>query len=236
MNKFIQAIKDLDVQMVKQIIAKEPKWLQWSENDGKNALHYLAGVEIAKNPEKAGDSLKILKLLLEKGMDKNAFQRIPDKNCGFFPATVLWYAYTRGLNEKLYKYLLETGADPEHCMYAIAWYDDVKAAQLFKDHGAKTDHNEASDTPFMAAYNWKKLNVARWFLENGADVNFADAKGNTCLWYAVKRKHPDEQIKMLLQFGADPEKENNEGISPRKLAEMNRQRKILSLLNGTNTN
>jgi len=230
MNKFIQAIKDLDVQLVEQIIAKEPKWLQWSEKDGKNALHYLGGVEIAKHPAEADDSLAILKLLLEKGMDKNSIHRIEEKNCNFFPATPLWYAYTRGRNEKLYTYLLKIGADPENCMYAIAWYDDAKAAQLFKDHVAKTDHASAGDTPFMAAYNWKRLNAARWFLENGADVNFADGKGNTVLWYAVKRKHPDEQIKMLLQFGADPDKANKEGISPRKLAELNRQKKILSLL------
>lgn len=229
MNKFIQAIKDLDPEQVEQIISKEPKWLKWSEDTGKNTLHFLCGVEIAKRPDKAKDSLDILKLLLAKGMDINSVHRIPDSNCGFFQATPLWYAYTRGRNELLYTHLLDHGAHPEHCMYAIAWYDDVKAAGLFKKHGASIDNTEGTDSPFMAAFTWRKFAAARWFLENGANVDFADTKGNTVLWYAVKRKYPDEQIKLLLQFGADPDRENNEGISPRKLAETNRQRKILSL-------
>jgi hypothetical protein len=229
MNKFIQAVKDLDLKQVEQLISKEPKWLGWSEDTGKNALHFLGGVEIAKHPDKAKDSLEILKLLLAKGMDINSVHRIPDSNCGFFPATPLWYAYTRGRNELLYTYLLDHGADPEHCMYAIAWYDDVEAAALFKKHGARIDNIEGTDSPFMASFTWRRFNAARWFLENGANVDFADAKGNTALWYAIKRKYPDEQIRLLLQFGADPDRVNNEGVSTRKLAETNRQKKILSL-------
>jgi hypothetical protein len=34
---------------------------------------------------------------------------------------------------------------------------------------------------------------------------------------------------LLLGFGADGDKENKDGISPKKLAEMNHQKKILSL-------
>lgn len=236
MNKFIQAIRDIDAERVKQLIAGEPKWLSWSEDSGKNALHFLGTLEIGKFPEKANDSLEILKLLLSKGMDINSVHRIPDSNCDFFPATPLWYAYTRGRNELLYTWLLENGADPENCMYAIAWYDDVKAAALFKQYGARIDNIVGTDSPFLAAFTWRKFNAARWFLENGADVNFADATGNTALWYAVKRKYPDEQIKLLLQFGADADRENNEGVSPGKLAETNRQRKILSLFDGQHDN
>lgn len=158
----------------------------------------------------------------------NAVHKIHDPNCGFFPATPLWYAYTRGRNAKIFKWLLSKGADPENCMFAIAWYDDVPSAVLFKKHGAKIDHGTGGDTPFLAAFNWKRFNISTWFLENGADVNFADAKGNTALFYAVKRKYKIENVELLLQFGADFNKENNESISPKKLAELNRQSKILS--------
>jgi len=231
MNKYIQAVKDLNLNIIEDILQKDPKWISWAEEDGKNALHYLGAVNVSGNSEKADASLQILRRLLKNGMDINAIHRIKD-GCGFFPATLLWYAYTRGRNETLYKYLLDQGADPEHCMFAIAWYDDVEAAALFKAHGAKIDDGSIGDTPFIAAFGWKRFNAAAWFLENGADVNFADKKGNTALFYAVKRKYPDEQIEMLLQFGADVNHENNEGISPKKLAESNRQRKILNLFTG----
>jgi hypothetical protein len=228
MIKFIQYIKDLNVEAVKVMIEKDHKWLAWAEDSGKNALHYLCGIEIAKRPAQAEDSLALLKLLLAKGMDLNAVHRIKEE-CGFFPATPLWYAYTRGRNELLYKYLLANGANPEHCMYAITWYNDVEAADLFKSYGAQTDNGIGNDTPFMAAYNWKRFEIAEWFLSNGADVNFADKDGNTALFYAVKRKYKLDQIRLLLKFGADFNKENKQGISAKKFAEQNNQTGILKL-------
>src|SRR5262245_47464412 len=103
MNKFVSAIKDLDLQRVRQMLRQDPKWLTGSEPDGKNALHYLCSVPIASRADKDDESLRILKLLLKAGMDINAIHKIADKNCDF-PATPLWYAYTRGRNEKIYKY------------------------------------------------------------------------------------------------------------------------------------
>lgn len=228
MNKFIQAIKGLNTGTIEEILQKEPKWITWAESDGKNALHYLCGEDISKSPEKAADSLQTLQLVLKNGMDINSIHHIKD-GCGFFPATPLWYAYTRGRNKLLYTWLLNNGADPENCMFAIAWYDDAEAAALFKSHGAEIDNGAMGDTPFLAAFNWKRYTITEWFLQNGADVNFADKKGNTALFYAVKRKSDTAQIELLLKFGADINIENKEGISPKKLAELNRQRKILNL-------
>jgi ankyrin repeat protein len=114
-------------------------------------------------------------------------------------------------------------------MYAIAWYDDAEAATLFKQHGAGIEGTNKMDSPFFAAYNWKRYKVAEWFLQSGANVNFADSKGNTALYYAVKRKLKSEQIELLLRFGGDFNRKNNEGVSPKDLAETNRQRNILKL-------
>lgn len=228
MNKFIRAIKSLDLLLLEQIIRTEPKWINRVEDDGKNGLHYLCAVPIASYPEKADVSLDILRLFLKSGMDINSIHLIKD-GCDNFPATPLWYAYTRGRNEKIWKYLLDHDANPENCMYAIAWYDDPEAANLFKKHGASIEGMNKMDSPFFAAYNWKRYKVAEWFLQNGVDVNFADTKGNAALFYAVKRKLKSEQIELLLRFGGDFNKKNNEGISPKTLAETNRQRNILKL-------
>ncbi|MGF7072441.1 ankyrin repeat domain-containing protein [Mucilaginibacter sp. 3215] len=228
MIKFIQHIKDFNIEAVKAMIRKDPRWLAWTEDDGKNALHYLCAVEIVKKPDKAEDSLTILELLLTGGMNINSIHRIKEE-CGFFPATPLWYAYTRGRNALLYKYLLANGADPEHCMYAITWYNDAEAAELFKSYGAQIDSSAGNDTPFMAAYNWKRFEVARWFLKNGANVNFADKDGNTTLFHAVKRKYKLDQIRLLLQYGADFNIKNKDGLSAKKLAEQNNQKGVLKL-------
>lgn len=159
MNKFITAVKALDLAAVSDILKREPKWLAWSEPSGKNALHYLCGLGSSDDPKKAEAALQILKLLIKSGMDINSIHKIPEKD-GFFPGTPLWYAYTRGRNEKLYKYLLRNGANPDNCMWAIAWYDDIAAAKLWLKHGAKI--NESSI----------KLLVSR-----GADADKANDKG-----------------------------------------------------------
>ena len=208
---------------MKKIVDREPKWLAWSEESGKNALHYLCGADITKQPRIEKTSLAMLQFLLKKGMDINAVHRIDDNNC-YFPATPLWYAYTRGKNKTLYTYLLKNNAYPDNCMFAIAWNDDVEAATLFKKHGAKIDN-----AAFLAAVVWKRFNMVKWFLLNGADVNFKGIDDYPALLVAVKRKYPIEMIGLLLEFGPDFNLQNQQGISPKKLAELNRQKKILKL-------
>jgi hypothetical protein len=227
MNKFVRAIKDLDLASIKELVRKDPKWFKWSEPDGKNALHYLCGLGVGEDPAKSDTSLKMLKFFLANGMDINSIQKIDGKNCGF-PATPLWYAYTRGRSEKLYKYLLHNGARPDNCMWAIAWYDDVKAAKLFIKHGAKIDEKPSLDELFLGAFQWKKYTFVEWLLEEGADVNAPGPGGLNALMFAVKRKDEDA-VKLLLSFGADCDKENADGISARKLARLKGPKRILSL-------
>ncbi|AZN41208.1 ankyrin repeat domain-containing protein [Paenibacillus albus] len=224
MNKYVRALKALDVAVIQELLQKEPKWLQWSEEEGKNALHYVSGLDISDDSRKVDASLQLVKLLLASGMELNAVHRIPDNKCGFFSATPLWYAYTRGRNEKLYTYLLNEGANPNHCMFAIAWNNDVKAANRFKKHEA-----EIEDAAFLSAFNWRRFEIAEWFLKNGTNVDYPDSDGNTALHQAIQRKYKIEQIEMLLQYGADCNQRNNEGISPKTLAELNNRTKVLRL-------
>lgn len=226
MNKFITAITKFDVDSVKEFLAK-PKWRDWSEPDGKNALHYLCGVRV-NDPSKAEISLAILKLLLKSGLDLNSVHRIEEKNCNFFPATPLWYAYTRGRNEKLYKYLLKQGADPSHCWWAIAWYDDVKAGELWLKHGAMLGKDPSLNDLFLGAFQWKKYRFAFWLLQKGADVNARGPGGLTALMLAVKRKDEDA-IRLLMRCGADPDRKSEQGVTARKLAQEKGPRRISKL-------
>lgn len=229
MNKFIQAIKDLDLDKVREMTRKDPKWFRWSEPSGKNALHYLCGLNVSDDPAKAGTSLEILEYLLKGGMEIDSIHRIEEKNCGYFPATPLWYAYAKGRNEKIYKYLLKKGANPDNCMWAISWCDDVEAAKLFIKHGAKLGENPGLNDLFLGAFAWRKYRFAGWLLTEGAEVDAPGPRGMTALMFAVKRKEEDT-IRMLLKYGADPDKKNDEGISARKLAEEKGPKRIAGLL------
>jgi Ankyrin repeats (many copies) len=229
MNKFLTAVINLNLTELKSMLKTKPEWVNWQEKDGKNALHYLCAVPLKDDRKKQELSLAVLKFLLKEGINMNSIHGISDKNC-LFPATPLWYAYTRGRNEKIYKWLLDEGADPEHCMYAIAWYDDVDAATLFKRHGASLNPDADKDSPFLAAFLWKRFRVAEWFLRNGAAVNARDQNGNTALYYAIKRKFPPDKIQLLLKYKANINSKNNEGISPLSLALLKGPKSILHAL------
>lgn len=233
MNKFVTAIRELDLDAVKEITTKDSKWLRWTDAKGRNALHFLGGVEIGDDAGKAEESVEIVKYLLESGMDINSVQKIPDPNCGYFEAAPLWYAYTRGRNEKLYKYLLEQGANPDGCMWAIAWYDDIEAAKLFTRHGARLDHESKPTLSelFVGTFAWKKYRFAQWLLEQGADVNAVDDSGRSALFMAVNRKD-DALVKDLVKRGADPDKKDKNGVSPRMLAEKKGPRRVAVALDG----
>ncbi len=228
MNKYIQAIKDLDFNTV-STLAKDPRWLSWAEPTGKNALHYLCGEGQQGSPEKASASLKILKLLLKNGMDINSVHRIEEKNCNFFPATPLWYAYTRGRNETLYKYLLKQGADPSHCWWAIAWYDDVAAGKLWLKYGAKLDEKSSLNELFLGSFQWKKYKFVEWLLDQGADVNAPGPNGLSALMLAVKRKDEDA-IRFLIKRGADPDQQNEAGTSAREIVDVKGPKRLGVLL------
>lgn len=228
MNKYIEAIKAFDLERVRELLQIDPKWLTWSEPSGKNALHYLCGVSLAGDPKQSSESLAILKLLLKSGMDIDSVHLIEESNCDHFTATPLWYAYTRGRNEVLYKYLLKTGADTRHCWWAIAWYDDIPAAKLWLQHGAKIDQRPTLDELFLGSFQWKKLDFAYWLLDMGAQVNAADGDGNTALMMAVKRKDEDA-IRRLVSLGADPDRVNHKGVSARSIAIAKGPRRLLDL-------
>ena len=227
MNRFVTAVVSLDVSSV-QAFLKEPKWASWSEPSGKNALHYLCGVRV-NDSEQSNASLVILKLLLKSGIDINSVHRIEEKNCNFFPARPLWYAYTRGRNEKIYRYLLRQGADTRHCWWAIAWYDDVKAGELWLKHGATIDRNPSVDELFLGSFAWRKVAFAKWLLGRGADTNARGPGGLTAVMLAVKRKDEDA-IKWLVAAGADADLESDDGTSARKIAEAKGPKRILKLL------
>ncbi len=229
MNSYLKAITDFDLATVKDILGRSPKWLGWAEASGKNALHYVCGVGPSDDPEKADAALAILKLLLKRGMNINSIHRIEEKKCDFFPATPLWYAYTRGRNEKLYKYLLKQGADPSNCWWAIAWYDDVAAAKLWLRHRARIDERPSLDDLFLGAFQWKKYTFAKWLLEQGSNVNAVGPGGLTALMLAVKRTDEDA-ITFLMRNGADPDKKNGDGITARKIAETKGPKRIMKLL------
>ncbi len=114
-------------------------------------------------------------------------------------ASPLFEAVVRGELPRL-KELLSAGGDPNE------------------------EDGPSGQRPLVAAAARGRLEMVQLLLEAGAPVDATDRDGNTALWKAVY-KYDDESserdgrvIDLLLDAGADPDKQNRHGVSPRSLA------------------
>ncbi|KAJ2841876.1 hypothetical protein IWW36_006110 [Coemansia brasiliensis] len=65
-------------------------------------------------------------------------------------------------------------------------------------------------TPLHAAASWKHLQLLKYLLDNGGEVNIVDSDGDTPLHICEDKQCAE----LLLKHGADMEKKNKEGLSP----------------------
>ena len=67
-------------------------------------------------------------------------------------------------------------------------------------------------TPLHCAAESGDVGAVHLLVKAGADVNAADANGNTPLIYGASAFQADEIVRQLLQAGADPEWKNKSGL------------------------
>ena len=142
-------------------------------------------VDLTKHPSlDTGASVRVADLLLERGLrvDEPAFV-LED-----WHATPLWHAISRGHNLVLAAHLLQRECDPDHCLWAAAYGDDVDAIRLLLEHGAELDpvYHTDGNTPLMFAIRYRRYAAAEALMAAGANVDFQEPKGGArrcaCCW------------------------------------------------------
>ena len=193
---------------MKAALVESPGLLAFRDERGRNLLHLCCGVK-PKDRLSPGDAMKTAAVLLDAGLDidREAFSE------GNWKATPLWYAVGRGENLALAKYLLERGADPENCLWAAAFRDDVAAIRLLVAGGASLDPVVEDETPFLAAVKVSHFRAAEALLDLGADVNHRDSKGMTALHYMLKKDSPAEHFRRLIRHGARVDLPDRAGVT-----------------------
>ena len=166
----IEAVKRLDVDAVRDLLATQPDLLGVTDRRGFNLLHLACCVPCADLGIAESHSAKMVSLLLDYGLDVESTLPPEQDRC-----TALFFAVARGRNATLIKLLLKRGAKVQNApgggLFAAAWHDDVSHLDLLVKAGAKVDV-VVGMTPFLAAWMWKKFNAARFLAKRGADVNF----------------------------------------------------------------
>jgi uncharacterized protein len=227
--RMIEAVKRLDVEAVRQLLATEPDLRSVTDRRGFNLLHLACCVPCADLGIAESQSATMVGLLLDHGLDVESTLPPEQDRC-----TALFFAVARGRNATLIKLLLRRGAKVQNApgggLFAAAWHDDVRSLDLLVKAGAKVDV-VAGMTPFLAAWTWKKFAAARFLVKRGADVNVADAKsGRTALHYGVEKEFDPAQLAWLVDQGASPDIKDKGGVSARDRASRKRDRRWLDAL------
>jgi ankyrin repeat protein len=206
-TQLLSWVTDWKAKEVAAGLGEEPKLLAYRDERGRNLLHLCCGVDPKRRGLPAARSVRTAEVLLDAGLDvdQEAFRE------GAWKATPLWYAIARGGNLVLARHLLARGSDPNHCLWAAGFRNDLAAVRLLLDHGAEIDAVAEDETPFLSAVKVSHFAVAKLLLERGADVNFQDGRGMSALHYMLKKGSDGRHLRMVIRHGARGDLRNAKG-------------------------
>jgi ankyrin repeat protein len=226
---FIKSVRNWEFAAVKSAVASDPALSTYKDQIGKTALHHCSEINAAKTGLPVAASVKTARLLISAGADVNAVRIIMDEGEEFH-ARPLWYAVAWGKNLELARFLLDNGADPNGCMWAAVWDQDLRMAKLLHSRGAQIDPVSNDETPLLLAVKSNRAKLLDWLIDNGADINFQDSSGYSGLHHAIIRKYTAAQVKIVLDRGANPALRAKDGSTPASLAADQGRTKLVSLL------
>lgn len=225
-TRFLEAVRSGNAKEVAAALRQRPEFVSLVDGAKRTPLHICAG-RAASGAATRSAAIATAKVLVEAGAAVNAVQPIPDDG-EIFPATALWYALARGRNRPLASYLLKRGADPNNCMFALVYADDLTSAKLVRRHGAEIDEVFGGETPLIYAARHRRAKFVEWLLRDGANPNVRDRRGLSALHHAVRRRLPDSTLRALEKAGADARAVSKDGVSVAQLA-TRAQKELLGL-------
>jgi ankyrin repeat protein len=214
----LQAVRELRSKDVEALLEEDSGLLSYRDDRGRNWLHICCSVNVSETKLPPGQSLRTAHVLLQAGLDVNQ-EAFSENN---WRATPLWYAIARGQNLMLARHLLERGSDPNHCLWAAAYSDDVEAIELLVKRGADIDPVTEDETPFLSAVKQSHFQAAEVLLAHGANVNFQDSHGRSALHYMLKKGSDARHFLTMIRYGARGDLKDAEGHMPAEI--MSRKR------------
>lgn len=149
-------------------------------------------------------------------------------------------AASRG-NVDMVSYLLDIGADPSICdgdnrsvlCHAIEGGNREIIDQLLalnQSEPSKSDTYLLDERAMNPLCGQLPLDVIKRLIEYGCDINMQDKRGFTALFYAVFSRRNCDDIRWLLQAGADPNVQASDGTTVLMIVARNGRTDVVSLL------
>jgi hypothetical protein len=171
----------------------------------------------------------LVKLLLEHGANPNQTDDADDP-----PPPLWWATYNKDIS--IAQLLISNKANPDGVGTYVPLLEacrngDVEIVRLLVDNGAHVNFRNPQGTSLGAAAAVNKIDVMRFLIEKGADVENKDsAMGWTPLMYAASEGSV-EAAKLLLEKGADRNFKDYTGNTPASIATGHKHPDVAELLN-----
>lgn len=97
-------------------------------------------------------------------------------------------------------------------------YGELELVKWAVSHDAHLDHqDEQGFGALHFAVQKGEIEIVELMLRSGISVDLQDEFGNTALWRGMMDNVSASIIELLLRYGADPDRANHYGVSPRQL-------------------
>ena len=127
---------------------ENPDLLSIRDDRGRNWLHLCCGVNPKRAKLRAAHSVKTAEVLLRRGLDINQ-----EAFCeGDWKATPLWFAIARGENLMLADFLLKRGSNPNYCLWAASFVENIEAIRLLVRHGMAVTREVDGETVYNGEF------------------------------------------------------------------------------------
>jgi ankyrin repeat protein len=227
-TRLLDSVQRLNLKTTRKLLETTPSLVAVTDRQGRNLLQLACSVSWSKARVARSTQARLVRYLLDRGF-------AIDAQVGRDKCTALFFAVAKARNPTLIKLLLDRGAQvasaPGQGMFAAGWWDDTESLALLIRAGARVD-TRVGDTPFLAAWCWKRFEAAKFLARNGANVNVQDASGRTALHIGVEKAFDPAMLKWLARHGASPDIPDRDGVSARLKASRKRDKRFLAALNG----
>lgn len=193
-----------DAAKVKGILAAAPALAKARDPRGRMAIHIACAAKPGVAPcEPHG--IKTVTAILKAGVALEA--EVPmDEDEGDFRATPVWYAYSRGENPALVRFLIGHGADTSYSLWAAVWRDDDVMCRKFLETKPRLNLRAHGETPIFYAARLKRLKTLKLLIAAGADPTIKDPRGRDAVDIARARRLPKDLIERLAELQRRMEK------------------------------
>lgn len=232
-----------DPDLVAQLLKQDPHRSLATASTGTRhyqdftPLHCCCMSALAREtPAKERQFLDVGKLLLDGGASIDA----KAKFYGPLTVTPLEMAAHTGGNLALCQYLIDRGATLTGFTFVEALShrgrsidDGLALASLFLEKGFAIDTIawKEKGTALHGAANTASLEVARWLLEHGANVNARGHMGRTPLHLAAERNMSSKAVEILIEAGADIHAKDDQGLTALDVATQHGKTAVANRLN-----